>query len=322
MRDVIQKGLAAAIVIAALPALGQNPAGGIWEALAPMPDRRTEVSVSTDGERLFVLGGFALGNDGNVYAPLEVWAFAPASDTWTVLTELPAGVNHAGLAFLDGALYVVGGFRGTSFNATDRLMIYESSSATWREGPPLPTARGALAVVVQDGRIHAIGGEGATGARTAHEIFDPETNTWNVAPDMPTGREHLAAAVVGDEIVVLGGRNGRTTIMTTNEIYDIAAETWRTGADVPTGRSGIAAVALDGFVYLFGGEQFDRGRSTFAEAERYDPAADLWARMPDMPTARHGIGAAVIDGRIYVPSGGPAAGFAFSNILERFTPAR
>jgi N-acetylneuraminic acid mutarotase len=126
--------------------------------------------------------------------------------------------------------------------------------------------------------------------------------------------------VVGTAIIVLGGRNGRTSTMTTNEIYDTATGQWRQGADVPTGRSGVAAVSLGGYVYFFGGEQFDRGQSTFDEAERYDPTADQWARLPDMPTPRHGLAAAAIGGQIYVVSGGPEAGFAFSDIVERLTP--
>ena len=172
-------------------------------------------------------------------------------------------------------------------------MIYDIATGAWHDGAPLPTARGALAVAVVDGRIHAIGGEGGRGARTAHEIYDPVADAWTEAPDMPTGREHIAAALVGRDIVVLGGRNGQTSTMTTNEVYNVDAGAWRTGASVPTGRSGIAAVSLGGFVYLFGGEQFDAGSSTFDEAERYDPATDSWARLPDMPTARHGLGAAV-----------------------------
>ena len=101
-----------------------------------------------------------------------------------------------------------------------------------------------------------------------------------------------------------------------------STDTWRTGTDVPTGRSGVAAVSLGRFVYLFGGEQFTVQTGTFDEAERYDPAANSWARLPNMPTARHGLGAAVVDGLIYVISGGPTAGFAFSDLNERLTPGR
>ena len=222
-------GLAATAAIAAAALAQIPPVGGAWETLAPMPDRRTEISAASDGGRLYVLVGFAR-DDGATTAPLEVYVFDPAAGAWSTLTSLPVGVNHAGLAYVDGALYVVGGYRETTFQATDRVMIYDIAADQWREGRPLPTARGALAVAVIDGRIHAIGGSGARGAGTAHEIYDPLQDQWFDAPDMPAPREHIAAAAVGTDIVVLGGRNGQTSTMTTNEIYDAATGVWRQGA--------------------------------------------------------------------------------------------
>jgi hypothetical protein len=240
---------------------------GTWTTAAPLPEERTEVSVASDGERLYLLGGFAEGRQ----APRAVYAYDAGTDAWSHVTDLPEGVNHAGLAHVDGKLYVVGGYREATFDAIDSLRIFDIAGGSWRDGPALPTARGALAVAVHDGRIHALGGVDADGDRTgAHEIFDPASESWSTAPAMPTPRDHLAAAAVDGRIVVLAGRNEETATLTDNEIYDVADEAWHRGADVPTGRSGIAAVELDGHVYLFGGETFDP-RMTFDEAERYDP---------------------------------------------------
>jgi hypothetical protein len=289
---------------------------GDWTTAAPLPEARTEVSVASDGERLYLLGGFAPSETERASAPLAVFAYDPAADDWSHLTDLPEGVNHAGLAYLDGALHVVGGYREATFEAVDHLRIYDLEADRWQDGPPLPTARGALAVAVHDGRIHAIGGVDAAGDNTgAHEIYDPASESWTAAADLPTPRDHIGAAAVDGEIVVLAGRDATSHELTVNEIYDVAADAWRTGADVPTGRSGVAVVEQGGRVYLFGGETFSP-RRTFDEAERYDPAADSWAILPPMPTARHGLGAGVLDGRIHVVSGGPEAGFAFSDAHE------
>lgn len=295
-------------------------APGEWETRAELPEERTEVSVTSDGERLYLLGGFAPDPANRASAPRAVYSYERARGSWEHITDLPEGVNHAGLAHLDGSIYVIGGYRETSFDAIDNLRIYDIEDDEWRDGPPLPTARGALAVAVVEGRIHAIGGVDAEEERTgAHEIYDPASDSWTEAAPMPTPRDHIAAAAVDGEIFVLAGRDAETFTMTENEIYDTAADSWRAGADVPTGRSGVAAVAHDGYVYLFGGETF-RPNRTFDEAERYDPASDSWAAMPPMPTARHGLGAGVLDGRIHVVSGGPDAGFAFSGAHEVLVP--
>ena len=143
---------------------------------------------------------------------------------------------------LDGELWVVGGFAEATFQATGRVMAYDIAADTSRDAPPLITPRGALAVVVANGRIHAVGGEDAGQNSTAHEVFDPAVGLWAALTPLPTARNHLAAAVVGDAIVTLGGRNDDTYLLPLNEIYDLTTDTWRTGASVPTGRSGVAAV--------------------------------------------------------------------------------
>jgi N-acetylneuraminic acid mutarotase len=288
---------------------------GTWTTAAPLPDKRTEVSMTSDGGRLYLLGGFGPGTN-SASAPRAVYAYSPSIDDWTPLTQLPEGVNHAGLVYLDGKLYVIGGYRESTFEPTSRLRIYDIKTDAWREGPPLPTARGALAVAVHNGLIHAIGGTDTNNQNTgAHEVFDPATDRWTTAPELPTPRNHIAAATVGDDIVVLAGRNADTFTLTVNEIYNVATGTWRAGADVPTGRSGVAAVELDGFVYLFGGET-DNPSATFDDAERYDPKNDSWAKPPLMPTARHGLAAGVLADGIHVVSGGPQAGMAFSDVHE------
>ena len=317
MIRVLRPIAAAAVTLAAVPAI----AAPEWSAAAPMPGARTEVWAATDGDRIFVAGGFAAG-DGPPTAPRAVHAYDPQADAWQHLTDLPEGVNYAPLVHHDGRLYLVGGYRGTSFEPMDDLRIYDIAADRWQDGPPLPTPRGALAAVVLDGRIHAIGGVAPGEVNTgAHEIFSPETGEWSVAAEMPTPRDHHAPAVVDGEIVVLAGRNPETELLTVNEIYSADSDSWRSGAEVPTGRSGVAAVAYAGEAYLFGGEQFEPP-ATFDEAERYDVAADRWEALPPMPTPRHGLGAAVVGGAIHVIAGGPERGLSYSGVNEVLQPDR
>jgi len=294
--------------------------GGDWTTATPLPDKRAEVSVTTDGERIYLLGGFGLSIEGRASAPRAVYGYDPDEDGWLHITDLPEGVNHAGLANFEGSLYIVGGFRESSFDAIDNLRIYDLDRHIWRDGPPMPTARGALAVAVHDGRLHAMGGTDENSENSgAHEIFDMASETWTVAAALPIPRNHFGAASVDGKIVVLGGRDETSAKLTHNHIYDNATGEWREGAPLPTGRSGVAAVELDGYVYLFGGETFDPG-STFDDTERYRPASDRWEVLPQMPTPRHGLGAAVLNGRIHVISGGPEAGLSVSNVHEVLTP--
>lgn len=318
---------------------GAPAAPGEWVRLTPMPEERTEVSVATDGRLIYVIGGFRRAGGVSASAPRAMLAYDAAADTWSSPDSIPAGVNHAGFVHLEGKLYLVGGYRENTFEPTGAVWIYDLAARKWSEGAPMLTPRGALAVAVVEGKIHAIGGTVSDpsaldahdhNAGTAsgnsvgtHEVYDPATNRWARRTPMPTARNHHGAAAVGGRIYVPAGRVNRDFELTVHEVYDPGTDSWSRLPPVPTGRSGIAVVALAGRVYVFGGETVGPPvGKTFDEAERFDPAAGRWESLPPMPTARHGLSAAVVGGSIYVISGGPQPGFAFSGANERLTPVR
>lgn len=309
-----------------------------WVPRAPLPERRTEVSATTDGQYLYLGGGFGPPEgEERATAPRTLWRYDPAADEWTALTEIPRGVHHAPFQYLDGRLYILGGFRETGFEPISDVHIYDIAADEWHEGAPLPTPRGAAGWAVLEGRIHVIGGT-TTGpdavaglpdvqvtednSVNSHEAYDPVTDSWTQLPPMPTPRNHLGAAVASGRIHAVLGRADGVYTLTTHEIYDPLADVWIDGPAVPTGRSGVAVVAHRGSVYAFGGEQLDGPGRTFDAAERFDPRTGAWDRLPPMPTARHGLGAAAIGDAIYVVSGGPEPGFAFGDVNERLGPER
>jgi N-acetylneuraminic acid mutarotase len=305
-----------------------------WTTRAPLPDRRTEVSVATDGERLFLIGGFVPADGRRADAPRAMHVYDPATDRWSTPTSIPEGVNHAGFVHLDGRLYIVGGFREATFEPVAAVRIYDLATGRWSEGAPMPTPRGAMAVVVLGDRIHAIGGNAADAGALAdhdhtvggddssvgtHEAYDPRTDRWVRLAPMPTARNHHGAAVLDGRIHVVAGRVGREFEMRTHEVYHPELDHWTTAPLVPTGRSGVAVVAREGKLYVFGGETFTEPARTFPDAERYDPFTRTWSALPAMPTARHGLGAAVLEEGIHVVAGGPDPGFAFSDAHEVLT---
>jgi N-acetylneuraminic acid mutarotase len=305
----------------------------VWETHAPLPERRTEVAVTTDGARIYLAGGFGPpGGEERATAPRTLWAYSPADDAWEAIGQIPQGVHHTAFVHLDGRLHILGGFRETSFTPVADVHIFDLGTGAWSRGAPMPTPRGAAGFTVLDGRIHVIGGnvedpehvhdhagQRATEDRSVntHEAYDPVADAWTQLAPMPTPRNHLGAAALDGRIHAVLGRADGNFEMTTHEIYDPAADAWTTGPAVPTGRSGVAVLAHDGFVYAFGGETFNEPQRTFREAERFDPRTGRWQALPPMPTSRHGLGAAVYGGDVYVISGGPGPGFTFGNANER-----
>ncbi len=312
-------------------------AGGVaarWAEDVPLPERRTEVSATTDGRYVYLAGGFGPPEgEERATSPRTLWRFDPAGGEWRALTEIPEGVHHAPFQHHEGRLYILGGFRETSFDPIGNVRIYDLDTDAWSEGVPMPTPRGAAGWAVLDGRIHVLGGnaagaaavEGRAGVRiledrsvNVHEAYDPATDSWVELAPLPTPRNHLGATTAGGRIHAVLGRAEDDYMLTSHEIYDPATDTWSEGPPVPTGRSGVAVVEHEGHVYAFGGERLDRpNQSTFDAAERYDPRSGSWDELPSMPTARHGLGAAVVEGAIHVISGGPGPGFTFGEVHER-----
>ncbi len=316
-------------------AAAQMPAiaNGAWVSRAPLPESRTEVCATSDGRRIFLVGGYAPG----LSMPRAMQVYDPETDRWSSPSLIPEGINHSAVAHLAGRIYIVGGWRGVNRDPTGAVQVYDIAAQRWSAGAAMPTPRAAHAIVALNGRIHALGGhadgapqldsrEHRVGSDHAsvgtHEAYDPASNTWKRLAPLPTPRNHLAAAVINGRIHAVGGRVGNDFTMSTHEIYEPATDTWRSAPPLPTGRSGIAAAGLDGRLYVFGGEAYAPVHRTFSQAERFDPRTLRWEAMAPMPTARHGLGAAVLGGAIHVLSGGPQAGAAFSGVHEVLTPTR
>lgn len=299
---------------------------GAWTTASPAPTERTEVVAAAIGSKIYVVGGFNKPNLQNALKfaiSNDVEVYDAATDTWSTATPLPEGRHHAGIATLNGMLYVIGGFTKSMlsvWHAVATVYQYNPVTQAWRELAPMPTARGALGVAVHQDRLYAIGGYDGKNNSGAVEIFDPQTNTWSSGTSMPAPRDHLAVVAAGNRIYAIGGRPELDyhRNMATVEEYDPQTQQWRARANLPTPRSGIAAGVIDEWIYVVGGESKE---GTFSTNEAYHPATDQWRSMIPMPTARHGLGAAIVDGRLYVISGGPTPGGSFSPVNEVFTPS-
>lgn len=298
---------------------------GHWTTGAPAPTKRTEVAAARLNELIYVVGGFekpSLGNILNFAISDRVEAYDPHTDTWVTKAQLPIPLHHAGIASIDGRLYVIGGFTRSALSVwhpVGSVYMYDPERDAWAQRSPMPTARGALGVTAWEGKIFAIGGFGGDQNSGAVEVYNPSTDTWTRRANLPTPRDHLAAVALGDRIYAVGGRRNLNYAenLATLEAYHPAENRWTRKTPMPTPRSGLTAAALGSAMYVLGGESVD---GTFSTNEVYLPKGNRWQTAEAMPTARHGLGSAVVENRLYVLCGGPSPGGSFSNVVEIFTP--
>ena len=81
---------------------------GAWTMKAPLPVPRNEVALAAVGGMLYVVGGGIAGN-----AVPMIDEYNPAADTWRARAAMPRGLDHIGVAVLDGKIVTIGGFIGS-----------------------------------------------------------------------------------------------------------------------------------------------------------------------------------------------------------------
>ena len=284
---------------------------GVWIALAPLQSARQELAVASAGGKVYAIGGIS-----GVSVLSSVEEFDPSTNRWRFVAPLPEPLHHSAAAVVDDIIYVIGGYRTLSFDATAVVYRYDPRSDLWSPAAALPSPRGALAAAVIDGRIYAAGGAPGGNDLT---VYDPMTDRWTPQAPMPTAREHLAAAAAGGRLYVAGGRQPRN--VNALEVYDPKTDRWSALAPMPTARSGIAAAFANGRIYVFGGEgNTASSTGVFEQNEVYEIETDTWRTDAPMLTPRHGIGAAVIGDRVYIPAGAILQGFGAVNAYDAFIP--
>jgi photosystem II stability/assembly factor-like uncharacterized protein len=173
---------------------------------------------------------------------------------------------------------------------------------------------GVAAVVLHDGRVLALGGNGG-GA----DIYEPERSIWNAAHTPLHDRNGQAIALLRDgRVLMAGGSYDDGVDHSSAEIYDPATDRWSWTHPMNRKRSTFDAVTLDdGRVLVAGGEP---GRHVSAEI--YDPRTSRW----EMTGSPHGAGFGATplivlkDGRVF-RAGGDKGDNRPSRIAEVYDPA-
>lgn len=202
---------------------------------------------------------------------------------WSTKAPMPTPRLDAGAATVNGRIYVIGGFSGSTLATTEE---YDPTTDIWTPKANMPTPRRAPVVAAVNNRIYAIGGMSYPNRidqvlyTYVTEEYDPATNSWTTKAPMPIGsavnsvfgnRFIAGAAVNGRIYITVFNNSGLPPIFSTFE-YDPVADTWDIGkAPVPFGHSQYTVTSLNGILYALNGDT--TGASSFAA---YSPATDTW----------------------------------------------
>ena len=249
-----QPGLGNVMNLAITPSLeAYDPSTDRWTTKAPMPVALHHVGIGVTGGRLYVIGGYRQSGL-TVWEPVAtVYAYDPATDSWTQRAPLQFPRGALSVTEQDGKLYAIGGYDRTTNSAA--VEVYDPERNTWASRAPLPTPRDHLATATLSGKVYAIGGRLNGDFRrnlSVTEVYDPVTDQWTRAADLPTPRSGISAAEVGGRVYVFGGEGSDGTFRE-NEAYDPARDAWQVLAPMPTARHGLGSAVVHGRIHVICG---------------------------------------------------------------------
>jgi N-acetylneuraminic acid mutarotase len=140
-----------------------DPANDSWTEMAPMPTSRHHPTSSVVDGKLYVIGGRLLGN--GIPRPINEGLsnlndnemYDPATNTWTILEQMPTKRSGLASASIGNNIYVFGGQKvnGTYGNTE----IFDTINNNWTSDTPLPTPRLGLEAIAIGNDIYVIGGK-------------------------------------------------------------------------------------------------------------------------------------------------------------------
>ncbi|XP_069320744.1 kelch-like protein 17 isoform X2 [Eulemur rufifrons] len=190
-----------------------DPLTGTWTSVAAMSTRRRYVRVATLGGCWACAVGVrppdpAPSRSATGMLASRRWdpvrrgrlrqLLAPGHrgevNAWTPVASMLSRRSSAGVAVLEGALYVAGGNDGTScLNSVER---YSPKAGAWESVAPMNIRRSTHDLVAMDGWLYAVGGNDGSSSLNSTEKYNPRTNKWVAASCMFTRRSSVGAAVL------------------------------------------------------------------------------------------------------------------------------
>lgn len=225
---------------------------------------------------------------------------AGSAQEWQQLAPMETGRARAGVAAVDGEIYVAGGSGLTGPENT--FEVLDAIGDHWRPLPSLPEGREHFGMAAIGKDLYLVGGFTSNSnnqpTRTV-QIFNTTTQSWRSGPNMPGVRSGHSVVARNGRLYVMGGRG---TSAKDVYVFDTAKQKWRTSTTPLTmAREGMAGLVNKGRIFLIGGRDLT-GRAT-GRVESWDPSGGQWRRHKDLPVPRSGLTAANIAGRIHVAGG-------------------
>lgn len=267
---------------AAKAAPAAAPSDGTWQTAPNLPQAAmSNIAAVNDGT---VYSGFGFGGSGVLS---DLYALNTETGAWSKKASATDGREGPSAGFIDGKLYVVGGWQSTGI-PDPKLEVYDPESDSWTTGASNPHAFAGAGAAVLDGKLYVIGGcTDACGSKNG-SVYDPGSDSWSQIADYPETVAWQSCGAIGGRLYCAGGTSGQTTLKHAYS-YDPDTDSWSQVADMPVAAWGASYAAANGQLVSTGGVS---DNALTNQSFAFDPASDVWTALPNANVATYrGAGA-------------------------------
>ena len=141
-----------------------DPLTNRWEQRADMPTKRGYINVAVVDDKIYVIGGYILLEQGLGLAvdrfSRRIEEYNPKTNSWRRLPDIPMFKYAFSTVVVDREIYTIGGYDLDNHDEyLDLVEVYNPIANRWRRSLPMLTPKMTVAAVA-NGTIYVLGGSG------------------------------------------------------------------------------------------------------------------------------------------------------------------
>ncbi|WP_327118508.1 carboxypeptidase regulatory-like domain-containing protein [Streptomyces sp. NBC_01341] len=258
------------------------PADGTWQTAPNLPQATmSNIGAVHDG---IVYTGFGYSGSG---VSSDLYGLNTETGAWSKKASATDGREGPSAGFIDGKLYVVGGWLQTGTPDT-KLEVYDPEANSWTTGAATTHAFAGAGTAVLDGKLYVIGGCTDVCGSKNGSVYDPGNDSWSQIADYPETVAWESCGGIGGKLYCAGGTSGQSVLKHAYS-YDPDSDSWSQVADMPIAAWGASYAAANGQLVSTGGVS---DNALINQSFAFDASSGAWNALPNANVATYrGAGA-------------------------------
>ncbi|XP_048774657.1 kelch-like protein 3 isoform X2 [Ostrea edulis] len=254
---------------------GYNLEGGTWVKLKDLPFSRCHhCAVVSEDMHMYIAGGY---NKENVVVN-NVMRYERYLDKWIKVASMNTPRAKLGMATLDGYIYAIGGYDGTSNLCSVEKYCPQTNRWTCVSQLSQPVAR--IVATSLNGYLYAAGGvaDPSDHCMNTFQRYSPIDDFWEQLAHMPTPRALSGLVSVKGVLYAVGGILDNSYASRELMSYDMEGDTWTLLPQMKETRYDPGVTTMGSKIYVLSGH--DGENSFFSSIEVYDTDTSRWSELP------------------------------------------